>query len=481
MRQFFPVEELARDERFSTITMRERMADPRAARPAEAPSGKPITNRLTPERPDASDAARALMHGIFVGEIQALEGAGRTCWDFTTGDGADEAPFALKLDMARQCWDEARHVEISVQARRLDGHRDRRVRREHRAVRGGLQPRPGAAPGRREPGARRPRHRRLHHDEGVRRPRRRPVPRVLRGLDAGRRGHPREDGLGLAAPAHRRRTRSGEGRRSSSRRSSTSCSRYRRLPLATRRSRPIGLARRFRELAGFTNDEIDEIARLSAAALHEARCEAARGPTSAARRPSPRHDRHRHPRAVHDGQLRGAEIERPSCRAARPARAGRPRCPGRGRRDDARSAASQVESTATRSSSRPRAGRSRTRSAPRQLSASRHRHRRPAERSCGSAIARRLRFADAPGRRPTSRSPSASSWDAYSIGRLERLGYPSQRQRWLYNFRNRHGFTDVADAAFDRLWTAPSLTWDEIVALSDERDRPRDRRLTPAG
>ena len=53
------------------------------------------------------------MHGIFVGEIQALEGAGRTCWDFTTGDGDDEAPFALKLDMARQCWDEARHVEIS--------------------------------------------------------------------------------------------------------------------------------------------------------------------------------------------------------------------------------------------------------------------------------------------------------------------------------------------------------------------------------
>jgi uncharacterized ferritin-like protein (DUF455 family) len=54
------------------------------------------------------------MHGIFVGEIQALEGAGRTCWDFETGDGRDEAPFALKLDMARQCWDEARHCEISV-------------------------------------------------------------------------------------------------------------------------------------------------------------------------------------------------------------------------------------------------------------------------------------------------------------------------------------------------------------------------------
>jgi uncharacterized ferritin-like protein (DUF455 family) len=54
-----------------------------------------------------------MMHGIFVGEIQALEGAGRTCWDFDPGPGDDEVPFELKLDMARQCWDEARHVEIS--------------------------------------------------------------------------------------------------------------------------------------------------------------------------------------------------------------------------------------------------------------------------------------------------------------------------------------------------------------------------------
>ena len=29
-------------------------------------------------------------------------------------DGVDTVPFALKLDMARQCWDEARHVEISI-------------------------------------------------------------------------------------------------------------------------------------------------------------------------------------------------------------------------------------------------------------------------------------------------------------------------------------------------------------------------------
>ena len=113
MRKFFPVEDLARDERFSKVTMRDRMADPRTALNVEPDAhGRHASNlRLTPDRRDASDGARGLMHGIFVGEIQALEGAGRTCWDFETGT---EAPFALKLDMARQCWDEARHVEISV-------------------------------------------------------------------------------------------------------------------------------------------------------------------------------------------------------------------------------------------------------------------------------------------------------------------------------------------------------------------------------
>jgi uncharacterized ferritin-like protein (DUF455 family) len=114
MRRFFPVEELARDDRFNKVTMRDRMADPRSGMLDRPDRPRPASNRLVPSRPDASDAARALMHGIFVGEIQALEGAGRTCWDFETGPGRDQAPFELKLDMARQCWDEARHVEISV-------------------------------------------------------------------------------------------------------------------------------------------------------------------------------------------------------------------------------------------------------------------------------------------------------------------------------------------------------------------------------
>jgi uncharacterized ferritin-like protein (DUF455 family) len=113
MRKIFPADKLARDERFVTVHMVERIADGRNAR---QDSGKG-PGRLTPNRPDAPDAARQLMHGIFVGEIQALEGAGRTCWDFPTGKETEETPdavpFELKLDMARQCWDEARHVEIS--------------------------------------------------------------------------------------------------------------------------------------------------------------------------------------------------------------------------------------------------------------------------------------------------------------------------------------------------------------------------------
>ena len=110
MRKAFPVEDLARDDRFVRVDIQDRISDPRSVKNSRMRTQA----RLTPDRPDSADAARALMHGIFVGEIQALEGAGRTCWDFETGDGRDEAPFALKLDMARQCWDEARHCEISV-------------------------------------------------------------------------------------------------------------------------------------------------------------------------------------------------------------------------------------------------------------------------------------------------------------------------------------------------------------------------------
>jgi hypothetical protein len=63
--------------------------------------------------------------------------------------------------------------------------------------------------------------------------------------------------------------------------------------------------------------------------------------------------------------------------------------------------------------------------------------------------------------------PQASAWQSYCVGRVGRLGHKVQRQRRLYHFRNRHGFTDAADAAFDRLWTSDHLTWPEISALSE--------------
>jgi uncharacterized ferritin-like protein (DUF455 family) len=52
------------------------------------------------------DQMRDRVHGILVGELQAMEGAGRTVFDFP------DAPWEFTLDMARQVWDESRHVEI---------------------------------------------------------------------------------------------------------------------------------------------------------------------------------------------------------------------------------------------------------------------------------------------------------------------------------------------------------------------------------
>ncbi|HJR24311.1 MAG TPA: hypothetical protein VJ804_02480 [Acidimicrobiales bacterium] len=63
--------------------------------------------------------------------------------------------------------------------------------------------------------------------------------------------------------------------------------------------------------------------------------------------------------------------------------------------------------------------------------------------------------------------PQASAWQAYCVGRLGRLGHTVQRQRRLYHFRNRHGFTDAADAAFDKLWTSDGLTWADVDSLSE--------------
>jgi hypothetical protein len=62
----------------------------------------------------------------------------------------------------------------------------------------------------------------------------------------------------------------------------------------------------------------------------------------------------------------------------------------------------------------------------------------------------------------------SSAWQVYCVGRLHRLGYAAQRKRRLYQFRTRHGFNDVVDAAFDRLWDGVDLTWNDLAAASDE-------------
>src|SRR3954466_2446491 len=107
MKKLLPEAELARDERFVRSRIEDAFFDPRGARLATRNTGPA---KMAADRPAAAERSRSLMHGIFVGEMQALEGAGRTCFDFDD----DEAPFQLKLDMARQCWDESRHCEISI-------------------------------------------------------------------------------------------------------------------------------------------------------------------------------------------------------------------------------------------------------------------------------------------------------------------------------------------------------------------------------
>src|SRR3954462_3414652 len=105
MRKQIPPEALARDARFNRVTLADRFEDVRmvAARGEE--------QNLIIDAQDVADRARRRMHGIFVGEIQALEGAGRTAFDF---ESPGEVPFQLKLDMARQCWGEARRCGSSM-------------------------------------------------------------------------------------------------------------------------------------------------------------------------------------------------------------------------------------------------------------------------------------------------------------------------------------------------------------------------------
>ena len=137
MRRFIEHHELARDSRFvrqdnalatvlstlpddvDTVVAAFEKFDDMIAKSVQGTAAEPLYDEygpafmlvalnepLDPEAPASDSRLLLRMHGIFAGELQALEGAGRSLWDFP------EAPWDFKMNMARQCWDEARHVQI---------------------------------------------------------------------------------------------------------------------------------------------------------------------------------------------------------------------------------------------------------------------------------------------------------------------------------------------------------------------------------
>ena len=99
-------DKLAREDRFVRMRARE--------------VGELKVEQGLPPFPDLAtrESMRERVHGILVGELQAMEGAGRTVCDFP------DAPWEFTMDMARQAWDESRHVETYL---RLLEHLDGRV------------------------------------------------------------------------------------------------------------------------------------------------------------------------------------------------------------------------------------------------------------------------------------------------------------------------------------------------------------------
>jgi len=55
------------------------------------------------------------------------------------------------------------------------------------------------------------------------------------------------------------------------------------------------------------------------------------------------------------------------------------------------------------------------------------------------------------------------AWSVYTHARVQNAGYRVYKPKHLYNFRNRHGFSDAADHAFETLWAGTDLTYAEIL------------------
>src|SRR6202158_2369298 len=95
MEKCIPVDRLARPDNWVVLRSRQ-VREIREEQGLEG--GRPM--------PFDEETLRSRLHGIYTGELQAMEAAGRTLFDFP------DAPWEFQLDMARQVWDESRHAEI---------------------------------------------------------------------------------------------------------------------------------------------------------------------------------------------------------------------------------------------------------------------------------------------------------------------------------------------------------------------------------
>jgi uncharacterized ferritin-like protein (DUF455 family) len=95
MQKFIPVDKLARPEHHILVPMEE-MQQARLDQGLSAFGAMPYE----------PDFLQGRLHGICAVEVQAMEAAGRSLFDFP------DAPWEFQLDMARQVWDESRHAEI---------------------------------------------------------------------------------------------------------------------------------------------------------------------------------------------------------------------------------------------------------------------------------------------------------------------------------------------------------------------------------
>lgn len=59
------------------------------------------------------------------------------------------------------------------------------------------------------------------------------------------------------------------------------------------------------------------------------------------------------------------------------------------------------------------------------------------------------------------------AWEVNLYGRVAEQGLRLHKPRFLYDFRNRHGFTDHADEIFEEIWSGGELGWARIAELSD--------------